>query len=72
MIATAGVEAEPELIRVRFTGNRPGAGPAARKVIEDVIYEAVPEVGELIVEGAAEEHESGFVPLASLLATQPT
>jgi hypothetical protein len=55
---------------VRFNGSRPGSGPAARKAIEDVIYEMVPEVGELIVEGAAEERESGFVPLASLLAPQ--
>ena len=43
--------------------------PAARKAIEDAIYETVPEIGELIVEGAEEEHEPGFVPLASLLAT---
>ena len=64
------LEAVPERIRVRFTGNRPGSGPAARKSIEDAIYEMVPEVGELIVEGAGEEHESGFVPLASLLAAQ--
>jgi hypothetical protein len=63
------IEAGPERVRLRFTGNRPGEGPAARRVIEDAIYEAAPEVGELIVEGAAEEHEAGFVPLASLLAT---
>ena len=64
------LEAGPELVRVRFLGSRPGSGPAARKAIEDAIYETVPEIGELIVEGAEEEHEPGFVPLASLLATQ--
>jgi hypothetical protein len=63
------LEAAPEVIRVRFTGNRPGAGAAARKLIEDVIYEATPEVGSLIVEGVEEEQPEGFVPLASLLAT---
>jgi hypothetical protein len=64
------LDAGPEVVRVRFLGKRPGSGPAARKAIEDAIYETVPEVGELIVEGAEEEHEPGFVPLASLLATQ--
>jgi hypothetical protein len=69
----AGIEvldAGPEAVRVRFTGSRPGAGAAARRVIEDAIYEAAPEVGELIVEGVEEEPEAGFVPLASLLASQ--
>ena len=61
----------PDVVRLRFSGNRPDAGPAARQAIENAIYEAVPEVGELIVEGAGEEREPGFVPLASLLANQP-
>lgn len=61
----------PDVVRLRFTGNRPGAGAAARQAIEDAIYEAVPEAGELIVEGAGEEREPGFVPLASLLANEP-
>jgi hypothetical protein len=64
------LEAGLELVRVRFHGSRPGSGLAARKAIEDAIYEMVPEVGELIVEGVGEEHEPGFVPLASLLAAQ--
>ncbi len=70
----AGIElldAEPHLVRVRFTGRRAGAGAAARQLIESAIYEAVPEVEALVIEGATEEHEAGqFVPLASLLATQ--
>ncbi len=65
------LQAGPELIRVRFEGHRPGSGAAARKVIEDAVYEAVPEAGELIVDGTEVEHEPGFVPLESLLATQP-
>lgn len=64
------LEAGPNEVRIRFSGNRPGAGTAARQAIEDAIYEAVPEVGELTVEGG-EEREPGFVPLASLLANQP-
>jgi hypothetical protein len=64
------LDARPELVQVRFTGKRPGAGAAARRTIEDVIYEMAPEIGEVIVEITGEEHEAGFVPLASLLATQ--
>jgi hypothetical protein len=64
------LEAAPELIRLRFNGSRPGSGPAARKTIEDAIYEAAPEVGELIVEGIEMQQEPGFVPLASLLTTE--
>lgn len=63
------LEASPESIRIRYIAARPGSGAAARQTIEDAIYEAVPEVGSLVVEGAGEEHEAGFVPLASLLAT---
>lgn len=64
------LEGGPEIIRLRFTASRPGAGRAARQTIEDALYEAVPELGELILEGAGEEHEAGFVPLAALLTTQ--
>ena len=64
------IEAAPELVRLRFNGSRPGSGPAALKTIEDAIYEAAPEVGELIVEGMEVQPEPGFVPLASLLSAQ--
>jgi hypothetical protein len=62
------LEAGPDLVRLRFIGNRPGSAEAARKAIEDAIYEAVPEIGSLVVEGAG-QHEPAFVPLSSLLAT---
>jgi hypothetical protein len=64
------LESGSDLVRVRFTGNRPGSGAAARQLIEDAIYDAAPEVGAVIVESAGEEPEPGFVPLASLLTTQ--
>jgi hypothetical protein len=64
------LEAGPGLVRLRFTGKRPAAGPAARELIEDAIYEVAPELEQLIVEGT-EEEQGGFVPLASLLASQP-
>jgi len=65
------LEAGPDALRIRFTGKRSGAGATARVTIENAIYEAVPEVGELIIEGIPAEHEAGFVPLASLMAGEP-
>jgi len=64
------LEAGPDVVRVRFTGKRPGSGRAARQLIEDGIYEAVPEVESLIIEGT-ENEQDGFVPLTSLFANQP-
>ena len=55
-------------VRVRFSGSRPGSGPAAKRVIEDVLYEAAPEMEDLIVEGVEEPPVSGFVPLSQLVA----
>lgn len=65
------LDASPERIRVRLHGKRPGSSPGARQVIEDAVYEATPEVADLIIEGLEEEVESGFVPLTSLVANQP-
>ena len=64
------LEAQPDLVRVRVTVKRAGSMTAVRQVIEDAIYEAVPEVGDLMVEGTGEQHEMGFVPLAALLTPQ--
>ncbi len=58
-------------VRVRFTGTRPGAGASAKQVIEDVIYEAAPEIENLVIEGVEDPPPPGFVPLTSLLAAQP-
>ncbi len=70
----AGIEVldgSPERIHLRFQGKRPGSAPAARQVIEDAVYEATPEIAELIIEGLEEEVAAGFVPLTSLVANQP-
>ena len=65
------VTLEPDAVRVRFTGARPGAGAAAKQVIEDAIYEAAPEIESLVIEGIEEQRASGFVPLSDLAAAQP-
>jgi hypothetical protein len=65
------LNAELDLIRIRVTVKRASSVASARQLIEDALYEAVPEVGDLVVEGAGEERESDFVPLAALLTAQP-
>jgi hypothetical protein len=64
------LERSPALVRLHFQGKRPASAPAARQMIEDAIYEATPEVTDLIIEGLEEEAEGGFVPLSSLMANQ--
>lgn len=64
------LDAEPDLVRIHLTVKRAGSPEAVRQLIEDAIYEAVPEVGNLMVEGVGEERESGFVPLSALLTAQ--
>jgi len=64
------LEFNPELVRVRYTGTRAGSGAAAKQVIEETIYEAAPEIVNLVIEGT-EERDPGFVPLANLMASQP-
>jgi hypothetical protein len=57
-------------VHVRVTAARPGSGAAAKRVIEDVLYEAAPEIEELVIEGVEQERAAGFVPLSDLVAAQ--
>ena len=59
------------IVRVRFTGSRPGSGTAAKQIIEDVIYEAAPEIAGLVIDGLEQPRAPGFVPLSALTAAQP-
>lgn len=62
------LELTPELVRVRHSGrHRP---ENTRQMIEDAFGEAAPEIAAVIVEGL-EDRDSGFVPLADLVAAQP-
>jgi hypothetical protein len=56
------------MVRLRFTGSRPGSGAAAQRLIEDVLYEAAPEIEELVIEGVEQPRPPGFVPLSDLAA----
>ena len=62
------LEPGPDTVRIRFTGKR--GSTAVRVTIENAIYEAVPEIGQVVVEGIPEEQEAGFVPVASLVASE--
>ena len=64
------LESGPDFARVHFTGRKPGAGPAARKAIEDAVYALAPELSRLDIEGVEDPPAAGFVPLDSLLARQ--
>lgn len=66
------LELDGETVRLRYTSARPGAGSAAKQTIEEAIYQAAPEIENVLIEGVEERHESGFVPLADLVATQST
>ena len=57
-------------VHLRFSGSRPGAGTAARQIIEDTIYEAAPEIESLVIDGVEERREPGFVPLTDLISLQ--
>jgi hypothetical protein len=59
----------PERVTIRLSGGQPAQRAAARHWIESAIYEAGPEVGEVVIEGA-EEKTTGFVPLESLLTSR--
>jgi len=60
---------ENGVIRLQLVGNLKACGASgARAALEEAIYEAAPDLSELVVEGGAETHAAAFVPLASLLA----
>lgn len=64
------IELNEQMVRIRYTGSRPGSGPAAKKTIEEAIYQAAPEITSVLVEGAEERRESAFVPLSDLIAAE--
>lgn len=55
-------------VRVRLIGGKPAARAAARHWIQSALYEAAPEIEEIVIEGV--EDHSEFVPIESLLASR--
>jgi hypothetical protein len=52
-------------LRLKANGN----GPALKAVIEAAMYQAVPDIATLVIDGA--EEKEGFVPLDVLLGASP-
>jgi hypothetical protein len=56
------LELESDRVRVRYNGNRGSA--ESRRIIEDAVCEAAPEISSVVVEGI--EDDPDFVPLTVL------
>ena len=54
------ISAADGILRLRLIAN--GNGSALKKMVEDAIFEAAPDIASLTIEGG--EEKSGFVPLA--------
>jgi Fe-S cluster biogenesis protein NfuA len=63
-----GIEAGVIRLQVQVTGHGCGStGKTLKKLVEDVLYEAAPDMNRLIIEGLEEPAgSSGFVPLGKL------
>jgi Fe-S cluster biogenesis protein NfuA len=56
------------VVRVRLSGGTGCGASAVKSAVEDAIYQAAPDVAELVLEGPAEAPSpAAFVPLAKLL-----
>lgn len=58
------------VIHLRFDGTSQRSAAAARETIEGLLYEAAPEIEDIVIDGLEKPALAGFVPLASLLAGQ--
>ena len=54
-------------LRLEKKGNGHGSSAILKSTVEQAIYEAAPDVLEIICEGVADEPPGGFVPLEMLL-----
>ncbi len=61
------VEASASRATLRLFGGHPASRAAARHWIQSAVYEAAPEIEEIIVEGT---EDPAFVPLESLLVSR--
>jgi len=63
-----GVEGGAVRLHLQATGHACGStGKTLKKLVEDAIYEAAPDVNHLLIEGIEEQTgSSGFVPLGKL------
>jgi len=56
-------------VRVSLEGGRSSIAATVQATIEETIYSTAPDAAAVVVEGLEKPAASGFVPLASLLAS---
>jgi hypothetical protein len=64
------METSPNRVRIRLSGGRPAARAAARHWIQSAIYEAAPQLEDVVIEGVVENADHGFVPIETLLVNR--
>ena len=62
------VAIEETAVRVRFDADRAWSGAPVKASIEAAIYQAAPEITNIIVEGFQDPPAANFVPLSNLMA----
>src|SRR6185312_13675239 len=60
---------EEGVVRLRFDSDRVWSGAPVKASIEAVIYQAAPEITNVIVEGLRDPPTPDFVPLSNLMAS---
>lgn len=62
------VAVEGDTVRLQFDSPRTWSGPPVKASIENVIFQAAPEIASVVIEGLKETPPNGFVPVSDLLA----
>lgn len=68
-VSLIGVEAGT--VRLQFDSARAWPGATVRDSIEKTIFQAAPEIDQVLIEGLKESPAADFVPLSNLLAGAP-
>jgi hypothetical protein len=59
---------EGETVRLRFDSSRSWSAAAVKGSIENVIFQAAPEIATVVIDGLKEAPSANFVPVSDLLA----
>lgn len=56
------------VVYVNFDSSRTWPGPQTRAAIEKVLFQAAPEIEQVVIEGLKEETSPDFIPVSAILA----
>ena len=62
---------EPGTVRLNFDSARTWSGTPVRASVESAIFQAAPEIGNVVIEGLKETPPANFVPISDLLSGSP-